>query len=193
MSSTVGRQPDLTETTSATVHDDPIGRVIPMRLHPPTAAVAVSLTAVLLAACGDADDATSAGQEEPTATTPDSTPTTGTTPTTDRAATPTPTATASPTEVAFATCESDEYAIDHPAAWETNEGDVIEPCRVFHAGDIDLEPQQDRSLHYAVSIYIDPVPFERASEPSGPNEVLSHEEDKRTLDRMMETLELTQS
>lgn len=218
-----------------------------MRLHPPTAAIAVSLTAVLLAACGDADETTSAGQEQPTATAPDSTPTPPTAPTTDRPATPTPTATASPDEVAFATCESDEYTIDHPAAWETNEGDVIEPCRVFHPGDIDLEPQQDRSLHYAVSIYIDPVSFERASDPSGPNEVLSHEEvtvagrdavaveqrssgdalvpegerwysyvvdlgderilvaathsvgetdyeeDKRTLDRMMETLELTQS
>lgn len=86
------------------------------------------------------------------------------------------TGTTTPSEMAFTSCTSDDYRIDHPQAWQTNPGDVVEACRVFHPGEIELEPHTDRDLHYAVSIHIDEVDYDRVREPSGEDEELSREQ-----------------
>ena len=93
-----------------------------------------------------------------------------------------PQATSSPdgdvAELAFTDCDADRFTIGYPAAWNTNEpDDLTDACRVFHPGGIETPDQpQDRPLHWAVSVYIDAVEYERATEGDGPNEEISSEE-----------------
>lgn len=81
----------------------------------------------------------------------------------------------------FAECENEDYTVGYPADWNTNEPqENVDACRVFHPGEIDIEPNTEIGLHYTVSMYIDQVEFERVRDSDSPNEVL--EERETTID-----------
>lgn len=83
--------------------------------------------------------------------------------------------------MAFAECENEDYTVGYPEDWNTNEPqENVDACRVFHPGEIDIEPNTDMDLHYAVSMYVDQVEFERVRDSDSPNEVL--EERETTID-----------
>lgn len=147
--------------------------------------IAIAAGALLLAACGTDDD----GADQPQPTTPPATASPATspaTPTEDGGDTASPTdtaspgATTSPDDVAamtFTECEAERYTVGYPAEWETNDsGGIMDACEVFHPDEID-EPDQprDRDLHYAVSMYVDPVEFDDIS-GGDTEETLQHRE-----------------
>ncbi|MGY1712047.1 hypothetical protein ACI8AC_21320 [Geodermatophilus sp. SYSU D00758] len=62
------------------------------------------------------------------------------------------------------TCTSPAgFAVDHPAAWTVNAGEVVPACSRFSPGDLDLEPGTD-VRQAAVAISVQQVPFARATE-----------------------------
>lgn len=167
-----------------------------MRRHTLTALALPAAVALGLSACGSDDAPTSPGQET-SATDPVSEPTGDDTPIgeetedpveTDPAPTETVTATETETETEAATsggsetsreltatCEAEEFTISYPGAWQTNSGETIDDCRTFHPGEVSVEPDQGRDLHYAVTLYTDPVPFSEAKEGDSRDEELSRE------------------
>lgn len=82
-------------------------------------------------------------------------------------ATRTPEATSSPTPtgtpLAFseaATCTNDTYSVPYPADWETNSGDVVGPCTVFHPTEIELEEGTEFGFDWgALLLTEEGVPF----------------------------------
>ena len=147
--------------------------------------IATTIGALAVAGCGgDEDPGTAQTEPEPTVT-DTATVTETETETVTETETGTGTETEPPTEtgssagspsegdvaaLSFATCETDDYTIGYPQDWNTNDPDgAVDACRVFHPGEIDLEPQQDMDLHYAASVYVDAVAYEdaRDAEPGG--------------------------
>ena len=142
--------------------------------------------ALALTGCSDdadvADDAQT--EPEPTATvTVTETETVTETPPPDDTATSPAGGSTSGDDVAalnFARCDGDRFSIGYPEDWNTNDPEgPAEACRVFHPGEVAVEPHGE-DLHWAVSVYVDAVEYERArgSEPQG--EVL--EERELTID-----------
>lgn len=137
--------------------------------------------ALALAGCADDAGTPDDAQTEPTATVTETVTETETetAPPDDAGTSP---ASPSPTEedvaaMTFATCEGDRFTIGYPADWQTNEPEgEIEPCRVFHPGEVDLEEGTEAGLHYAATVYVDAVAYEdaRGSDPQG--EVLEERE-----------------
>lgn len=120
--------------------------------------LALALTVVV--GCGD--------DEEADTTTTGAGPTT----TSTTSATTTTTSTTSTTGVELAqTCTSTEggYAVDYPDGWSTNEGDVTSPCRFFHPEPFEV-PEATEVFGLAVTIGVEPVPFERVAAPDGMGE-----------------------
>lgn len=126
-----------------------------------------TIGALALAGCGG-DEAADTAQSEPEPAVTETVTETETT-------TETETDAESPAEgdvgaMEFTACEADTYTVGYPADWNTNDPDgAVDACRVFHPGEIDVEPQQDMDLHYAVSVYVDAVAYEdaRDAEPGG--------------------------
>ena len=62
-------------------------------------------------------------------------------------------------------CESPEgYAISAPAAWATNEGDVVPPCGQFNPEPFQVPRGTDERVA-AIAVYVDRVPFATAARP----------------------------
>lgn len=74
------------------------------------------------------------------------------------------------------TNEADGYTIRYPDDWHTNEGSDSPPgpCRWFHPEPFDVAEAQEVTGK-AVAITVDPVPFEDASDPEGPETLSVHE------------------
>lgn len=155
----------------------------------PRTPLALALVGALaLAGCGDGEPDADTGQTEPDATItgspdPSPSPDDDLTVPDDPATTPEPSPTGADgtgedvSAIAFSTCEAEDYSIGYPADWNTNDPDgAVDACRVFHPGEIDIEPNQDMDLHYAASVYVDAVAYEdaRGGEPGG--EVLEERE-----------------
>lgn len=142
-------------------HPAPPSRRLPL--------AALTLAALLTAACSPTPDA------DPTPT-PAPTSTAATTP----ADQPTGQPTGQPTDVAamaFTGCETDRYTVGHPATWNVNDHTgVLEPCTIFHPDAID-EPDQprDRDLHHAVTMYVDQVDYDDIDPDDNPNDVLEYQ------------------
>lgn len=126
----------------------------------------LALALTVAVGCGD-DEGSGATTTAPELTTA----TTSTTSTTS--------STASTTGVELGqTCTSADggYAVEYPTGWSTNEGDVTEPCRFFHPEPFEV-PQATEVFGLAVTIGVEPVPFERVGAPDGMvEEELSREE-----------------
>lgn len=80
-------------------------------------------------------------------------------------------------ELAFTECRAERFSIPYPESWNTNEDDEHPACRVFHPGEVELpEHPQDLDLHWAVSVYVDDVPWQDTQPDEEFVEVLSSEE-----------------
>lgn len=128
----------------------------------------LALVLTVVVGCGGDDDAS-----DTTTTAADPT-TTSATPTTSAA-----TSTTSATGIELTqTCTGAEggYAVDYPAGWSTNDADVVSPCRFFHPEPFEV-PEATEVFGLAVTIGVEPEPFERVAAPDGMGEEeLSREE-----------------
>lgn len=104
-------------------------------------------------------------------------------------ATRTPEATTSPTPagtpLAFeeaSTCSADEYSVPYPAEWNTNTGEVIAECRVFHPEQIELEEATEIGFHWGVLMQIEDVPFDVVAEEEDRLEYSEINVEETTLD-----------
>lgn len=121
--------------------------------------LAVALTVAVGCGDGDVSDPTT------TTTTPPDEPTTSTT----AGAT---TSTTSPgDEAATQACTNDEagYTVELPQGWSTNDGEVVPPCRFFHPEPFEV-PEATEVIGLAVTVSVEPVPFERVSSPDDMSE-----------------------
>ena len=73
--------------------------------------------------------------------------------------------TAEETTPALASCKNPEgFTIDYPSDWFTNPGDVVPPCSQFNPVPFEVPRGTDERVA-AITAFVDPVPFERISEP----------------------------
>lgn len=85
---------------------------------------------------------------------------------TPEASTPSPSPTSSESPgIDLTRCQNPEgFAISYPEGWHTNSGDVVPPCSQFNPEPFEVPRGTDKRVA-AITAWIDPVPFERASEP----------------------------
>jgi len=156
---------------------------LPALLTRPLRVVAVVLTALLLAACGQSTDETTTEPATPDDDTDDGADGDDTDDGADGDGTDDDTGDEVDVDaMAFTDCETDRYTVGHPEDWNTNSDQgLLGPCRIFHPNQID-EPQRarDRDLHYAVSMYIDEVDFDDRDPSENQSEIL--EERETTVD-----------
>jgi hypothetical protein len=96
--------------------------------------------------------------------TPDRTTTLPDEPTTSTTAGPTTSTTAPGGEATPQACTNDEdgYTVEYPSGWSTNAGEVVPPCRFFHPEPFGV-PEATEVIGLAVTVSVEPVPFERVS------------------------------
>jgi hypothetical protein len=77
----------------------------------------------------------------------------------------------------WATCENPDegYEVGYPADWETNPGDVMSPCSVFHPEPFEVPEATELPTDLAVAISVDPVSYDDVISPD-PTETLESEE-----------------
>jgi predicted small secreted protein len=78
----------------------------------------------------------------------------------------------------WATCENPDegYEVGYPADWESNAGDVMSPCSVFHPEPFEVPEATELPTDLAVAISVDPPPpttgsigsSSSSTEPSNP-------------------------
>ncbi|GAB2693236.1 hypothetical protein [Thalassiella azotivora] len=120
-------------------------------------ATGVVALGLVLAACGAEGD----GAPAPTETT------------TTVTATPTGTPTTTPTQDGpeLTRCDNPEgFSIAYPEDWSTNSGDVVAACSQFHPEPFDVPAGTDERVA-AVVAYVDPVPFDVATDPGAATDV----------------------
>lgn len=78
----------------------------------------------------------------------------------------------------FTDCEADRYTVGYPEDWNTNSDEgLLGPCEIFHPGEIDVPKRpRDRDLHYAVSMYVDEVDFDDLDPRDARSEILEERE-----------------